>query len=102
MTWKALIIIKIRFKNCFECPEKQVILAKGVGDWEGERCVNENLVIVLLGDIRKAIEHHEKCWNVEKDLTDQAGERRGYGNLVNAISSDFWKAIKYHKRSLAS
>ena len=102
MTCKALIIIKIRFKNCFECREKQVILAKGLGDWEGERCVYENLVIVLLGDVRKAIEHHEKCWNIAKDLTDQAGERRGYWNLVDALSIDFWKAIKYHKRSLTS
>ena len=39
MTWKALIIMKIRFKSGIECREKQLILAKGVGDWEGERCV---------------------------------------------------------------
>ena len=71
---------------------KALILAKGVSDWEGERCIDKSLVIVLLGDFRKAFEYHEKYPNIAKDVGDQEGEGRGYGNLVNAPSSDFPKS----------
>ena len=38
-----------------------------------------------LGDIRKAIEYHEKHLKIAIEIGDRAGEGRAYGNLGNAF-----------------
>ena len=40
-----------------------------------------------LGDIRKAIQRHEKQLKISIEIGDRAGEARGYGNLGNAYKS---------------
>ena len=55
-----------------------------------------------LGDLRKAIEYHEKDLKVAKEVGDRVGEGNAYGSLGSAYRSlgDFRKAIEYHEKHL--
>ncbi|XP_044170138.1 tetratricopeptide repeat protein 28-like [Acropora millepora] len=72
-----------------------------VGDRAGEEKAYQNLD-QSLGDLRRAIEYHEKHLEIAKEVSDRIGEGSAYGNLGNAYQSlgDFRKAIEYHAKQL--
>ena len=55
-----------------------------------------------LGDLKKAIDYHERDLNIAKEVGDRSEEGFAYGSLGNAYHSlgDFKKAIDYHERDL--
>ena len=55
-----------------------------------------------MGDLRKAIEYHEKHFKNAVEIGDRGGEGRAYGNLGNAydLLGDYRKALEYHERHL--
>ena len=92
------------FKKAIEYHERQLNIAKEVGDVAGEGRAYGNLGddYRSLGDFKKAIEYHESHLKITKEKGDMAGEGRAYGNLGNDYRSlgDFKKAIEYHERHL--
>ena len=56
-----------------------------------------------LGNISKALEHHNEHLTIAKEVGDRAGEGQAYGNLGIAYDSqgDYAKAIEYHAQHLA-
>ncbi|XP_067023796.1 tetratricopeptide repeat protein 28-like [Acropora muricata] len=107
------------FQKAIEYHKKHMKIAKGVGGEAGEGGANENLEIgdragvggaygslgiayFSLGDIRKAIEYHEKHLKIALKVHDRPGEGGAYGNLGIAYRSlgDIRKAIEYHEKVL--
>ena len=89
-------------KKTIEYLEKDLKIAKDIGDQRGEEIAYGNLGngCKSLGDSRKAIEYHEKDLKIAKEIGDQGGEGRAYGNLGIAYNSlaDHRKAIEYHEK----
>ncbi|XP_044182151.1 tetratricopeptide repeat protein 28-like [Acropora millepora] len=79
-------------------------IAIEIGDRAGEGGAYANLgnAYFSLGDVKKAIEYHEKDLKIAIEIGDRAGQRRAYGNLGVAYKSlgDFRKAIEYHEKCL--
>ena len=79
-------------------------IAIEIGDRAGEGRAYGSLgnAYDSLGDIRKALEYHEKRLKIAIEIGDRAGKGRAYGNLGNAYDSlgDFRKAIEYHEKHL--
>ena len=80
------------FQRAIEYHEKDVIIAKDVGDRAGEGRAYCNLgnAYHSLGDFQRAIEYHEKHLNISKDVVN------GYKNL-----GDFQRVIEYHEKDLS-
>ncbi|XP_067046747.1 tetratricopeptide repeat protein 28-like [Acropora muricata] len=93
-----------RVYKAIEYHEKDLKIAKEIGDRAGEGRAYGNLGIVYksLGDYQKAIEYHEKDLKIAKEIGDRAGEGRAYGNLGIVYKSlgDYQKAIEYHEKDL--
>ena len=51
---------------------------------EGQAYGNLGNAFYSLGDLRKAIEYHEKRLKIAIEIGDRAGEEGAYGNLGNA------------------
>ena len=73
-----------------------------IGPEKDESYGNLGIAYDSLGDIRKAIEYHEKDLKIAIEIGVRAGEGGAYGNLGIAYKSlgDFRKAIEYHEKHL--
>ncbi|XP_022791436.1 tetratricopeptide repeat protein 28-like [Stylophora pistillata] len=84
--------------------ERDLKIAKSVGDRVGEGRANENLgnYYDSIGDFKKAVEHHERHLNIAKELGDRTGEGVAYENVGKSYHrlGDFKKAIKHHESLL--
>ncbi|XP_078380266.1 uncharacterized protein LOC144663227 [Oculina patagonica] len=91
-------------KRAIKCHERDLKIAREVGDTAGEGRAYGNLgnVYDSLGDFKKAIEYHERHLKIAKEVGDTAGKGGAYANLGCAYCSlgDFKKAIEYHERDL--
>ena len=87
-----------------EYQERDLIIAKEVGDRSREGMANCNLGIThtSLGNFQKAIEYHEKDLKIAKEVGDRYREGGAYGNLGIAYHrmSNFQEAIEYHEKDL--
>ncbi|XP_044183534.1 tetratricopeptide repeat protein 28-like, partial [Acropora millepora] len=92
------------YKKAIEYHEKDLKIAKEIGDRAGEGRAYGNLgnAYDSLGDYQKAINYHEKDLKIAKEIGDRAGEGGAYGNLGIAYRSlgDYQKAIEYHEKRL--
>ena len=75
-----------------------------MGDRAGEGRAYANLgnAHCKLGDIKQAIEYHQKHLDIAKEVGDRGGEGCAYGNLGNAYYTlnDIKQAVEYHKQYL--
>ena len=80
-------------------------IAKDISDRSGEGIAYESLgsTYFYLGDLKKAIEHHQRHLSISKEVGDRSGEGRAYSNLGSDYYSlnDFTKAIEYHRLHLS-
>ena len=85
--------------------EKQLSIAKEVGDRAGEVVAYGNLGngYCNLGKFQKAIEYYNKVLSIAKEVGYRAGEGRAYGNLGNAYRhlGKFQEAIEYYNKYLS-
>ena len=92
------------YQQVIEYHEKQLKIAKEIGDRAGEGNGYGNIgnAYQSLGDYQKAIEYHEKNLKIAKEIGDWAGEGGAYGNIGNAYWSldEYQKAIEYHEKHL--
>ena len=88
--------------KAIEYHERDLIIAKDVGDRSGEGGAYNNLGIAhtSLGNFQKAIEYHEKHLKMAKEVGDSTGEGGAYGNLGIAYRGlgNFQKAKEYHEK----
>ena len=79
-------------------------IAIEIGDRAGEGGAYGNLGngCYSMGDLRKAVEYHERALKIAIEIGDRAGEGGAYGNLGNTyyLLGDFRIAIEYHERAL--
>ena len=80
------------YKKAIEYHQKQLKIAKEIGDRAGEVAAYENLrnACQSLGDYKKAIEYHQKGLKIAKEIGDRAGEKAVYRNLSNAYGALDW------------
>ena len=92
------------FQKAMEYHEKDLKIAKEVGDRSGEGRAYGNLGNAYhgLGNFQKATDYYEKDLKIAKEEGDRSGESRAYSNLGNAYQSlgNFQKAIEYHEKYL--
>ena len=92
------------YQKAIEYEEKQLKMAIGIGDRDGEGAAYGNLgnAFHSLSDYRKAIENHEKALKIAIEIGDRGGEGRTYGNLGSAFQSlsDYRKNIEYQEKRL--
>ena len=85
--------------------EKDLSIAKEVGDRAGEGMANGNLgnAYRRLGNFKRAIEYHEQHLSIAKEVGDRAGDGRAKSNLGAAYDSlgNFKRAIEYHEQHLS-
>ena len=92
------------FKTTTDYHERQLKIAKVLGDRSGEGNANGNLgnAQLSLGNFKTAIDYYKRHLKIAKELGDRSGEGNAYGNLGNVQHNlgDFKTAIDYYKRHL--
>ena len=92
-------------QRAIEYHEKDVSIAKDVGDRAGEGRAYGNLGNAYnnLTDYQRVIEYHEKDLKIAKHVGNRAGEGGAYCNLGYAYLAigDFQRAIENHEKHLS-
>ena len=93
------------FKQAIDYYEKNLSIAKEVGDRAGEGLTYGNLgnAFSNVGNFKQAIEYYEKGLSIAKEVGNRAGEGSAYGNMGNGYLSlrNFKKAIEYYEKHLS-
>ncbi|XP_068704865.1 G-protein-signaling modulator 2-like [Montipora foliosa] len=93
------------FKQAIENHEKNLSIAKEVGDRAGEGEAFRNLgnAFHILGTFEQATEYYQKYLGIAKEVGDRAGEGSAYGSLGIAYHTlgNFQQAIEYFKQQLS-
>jgi len=103
---RVLYVLDLRLPPRDKIPilEAAAAAAREIGDRqaEGAHLGNLGLAYSNLGEVRRAIEYHERALAIARDIGDRRGEGNDLGNLGNAYYSlgEVRRAIEYYEQAL--